>query len=562
MTNIRRTRRKHRFRTKHNQPPETRSDEHYDVVVIGSGFGGSIAANRLAGAGLNVLVLERGPWRDSLPVRGLGIADRSPFPYGTRFATHVLRGIHVGHSATTGFAERSYLRRLRARGVALVRDLIGTPRRGVVVNKHGMYEVFSYPGIDVVCVSGVGGGSHGWLGLLAEPDDSAYWDNRHPDLRGDQISRYYGKIRSDLGATRLTRQHPVPTSVWTEVPGLPGQRCQPADPQPDAAYLYPQSDADPGRLHRDGAGVPRRFCAFDGDSLLGSRDGAKSSVDVAYLAPVLDKGVTVRALSEVSRVVREPDSAAGCYAVHYRDLRGKTTATARAQRVVLAAGTMNTLRLLFDGQQRGDLAAMPSLGATFGGNGDEIGVCFKNSADLPTLPALPVLGQFTVDEAHSPFFGLASASGLDTLPLPRWVQRRLHRLMFAFGMGADSGTASAHFERGRVEIDYDKTMEPIFDRIAEGLDAFEGDSGLRASRRRKPLTVHAWGGACLGPDPGHGVVDHRGEIYGNPGLFVADAAALPAAVGTPPSLAIAAWAHHVADRLADTIARRPDLTAV
>ena len=47
-----------------------------------------------------------------------------------------------------------------------------------------------------------------------------------------------------------------------------------------------------------------------------------------------------------------------------------------------------------------------------------------------------------------------------------------------------------------------------------------------------------------------------------PGLFVADAAALPAAVGTPPSLAIAAWAHHVADRLADTIARRPNLTAV
>jgi cholesterol oxidase len=45
-------------------------------------------------------------------------------------------------------------------------------------------------------------------------------------------------------------------------------------------------------------------------------------------------------------------------------------------------------------------------------------------------------------------------------------------------------------------------------------------------------------------------VDHKGEVYGNPGLFIADASALPAAAGTPPSLTIAAWAHHVADGLA------------
>jgi choline dehydrogenase-like flavoprotein len=67
---------------------------------------------------------------------------------------------------------------------------------------------------------------------------------------------------------------------------------------------------------------------------------------------------------------------------------------------------------------------------------------------------------------------------------------------------------------------------------------------------RKAITVHPWGGARVGSDPDHGVVDHKGEVYGNPGLFVADAAALPAAPRTPPSLTIAAWAHHVADRLA------------
>ena len=429
-----------------------------------------------------------------------------------------------------------------------------------MVNKHGMYEVFSYPGIDVVCVSAVGGGSHGWLGLLVEPCDASYWENRHPDLRAEQISRYYGKIRSDLGATRLTRQHPLPTSVWAELPGSAGQRCQPCDPQPESAYLYPQFDTETGRLQEEG--LPRRKCAFDGDALLGSRDGAKSSVDFAYLAPGLNNGVTVRALSEVSRIVREPDSTGGGYAVHYRDLRGKTNNIARGPRVVLAAGTMNTLRLLFESQQRHDLAAMPSLGATFGGNGDVVAVCVKDSASPPTLPAPPVLGQFTVDGAQSPFFGLAAASGLDTLPLPRRAKRGLHRLMFVFGMGADSGKASAHFELGRVEIDYDRANEPIFARIDEGMDAFQADTGLRVSRHRKPVTVHAWGGACLGRDPEHGVVDHRGEVYGNPGLFIADAAALPAAVGAPPSLAIAAWAHRVADQLAETTTRHPPLIAV
>ena len=51
-----------------------------------------------------------------------------------------------------------------------------------------------------------------------------------------------------------------------------------------------------------------------------------------------------------------------------------------------------------------------------------------------------------------------------------------------------------------------------------------------------------------------GVVDPRGEVYGRPGLFVADAAALPAATGGPPSVAIAAWAHRVADQIVRRVA--------
>jgi cholesterol oxidase len=66
------------------------SEHEADVVIVGSGFAGSISADRLASAGLKALVLERGPWRDSLPVRSIGIERRAPFPYGLKAITHLL----------------------------------------------------------------------------------------------------------------------------------------------------------------------------------------------------------------------------------------------------------------------------------------------------------------------------------------------------------------------------------------------------------------------------------------------------------------------------------------
>jgi cholesterol oxidase len=528
----------------------------YDVIIVGSGFGGSICASRLAQAGVKVLVLERGPWRDSLPVRAMGIADRAPFPYGARFATHLLRDVHLGRGSGKDPAGRpaapGYSRHPGILGMRSLQRLIGSGGRSLRLNSRGMYEIFSYPGIDVLCASGVGGGSHGWLGMLVEPP-AGYWDNRHPELDPAQISQQYGKITADMGATRLTREHPVPNTVWAQLPGRPEDRCQPADPQPESAYLYPRSEAETGRLAGNGGPVLRRFCAFDGDTFLGSASGARASVDFTYLAPVLGNGATVRDLCEVRRIARESSSAGDRYAVHYRDLRSRKEASVRARRVILAAGTMNTLRLLFAGQARHDLAAMPALGRTFGGNSDFLGFWFKDSANPPMFVSPPVLGRFTVDNAETPYLGLVGTCGLDTLPLPARARRRLANLVLVLGMGADSGSASARFERGRLEISYDGSAEPVFDRLREGLAALEADSELKTSAWQKPITVHAWGGARLGPDPEHGVVDHNGEVYGNPGVYVADAAALPAAAGVPPSLAIAAWAHHLADRLAGTI---------
>ena len=492
-----------------------------DVVIIGSGFGGSITANRLAQAGKRVLVLERGPWRDSLPVRSMGVQRRAPFPYGWKAFSHFLRSVQFA-------------------------------RRGLNLNKSGMFEFFSYPGVSVLAASGVGGGSMAYGGLLAPPRDPQYWRGRHPQLDPSQVEAYYSKILDDMGAVPFTPAHCVPQSVWTQFEGSGARRCRPAEVQPHMAMLLPPSSQEAGRPAPPVAGIERLYCGFDGDSFLGSRGGAKASVDFVYLAPVLDKGATVRDLCEVSEIQRGGAPDGGGYTVHFKDLATGKKQTARAAQVIVAAGTMNTLLLLFSScGKAGGLAPMPALGRTFGANGDLMGALGPGGEDTSSFRSTPSLGAFTVEGHGGPDFGLGGFPGVDTLPLPGLLKRKLKQFLFMYGIGVDSGRASVGFRNGRLHVEYDQRQEPVYEDIRAAFGVLKAETGRAVWLLGKPLTVHQWGGACVGPNAEQGVVDHRGEVYGNPGLYVADGAALPAAPGGPPSLAISAWAHHVANGIAN-----------
>jgi cholesterol oxidase len=109
----------------------------HEILVVGSGFGGSIAAAILAEAGADVTLLERGPWRDTLPVRSMGIPDRAPYPAGARLLTHGLKRVNSGL----------------------------LPGGKLSMSRHGLFEFFFGGDVSVLCSSGVGGGSHVYTAL-------------------------------------------------------------------------------------------------------------------------------------------------------------------------------------------------------------------------------------------------------------------------------------------------------------------------------------------------------------------------------------------------------------
>ena len=102
-----------------------------DVIVIGSGFGGSVSAARLAEAGVRVTLLERGPWWDTVPTRSMNIERRTPLPRGWRLYTNYLRTLNQP----------------------------SLPGGRITTNRRGLIELFYSKGIEVMGSSGVGGGS-------------------------------------------------------------------------------------------------------------------------------------------------------------------------------------------------------------------------------------------------------------------------------------------------------------------------------------------------------------------------------------------------------------------
>jgi cholesterol oxidase len=316
--------------------------------------------------------------------------------------------------------------------------------------------------------------------------------------------------------------------------------------------VFGDSPNRPERV-RNAVGVEQGTCTYLGECILGCPRRAKSSMDLTYIPLALRQGAELRVLAEVTGIARLD----GGYRVTYQDHEARRERHAEASRVVLAAGALNTLRLLFLARDRHRTLPQisPALGRGFSANGDAFAMAWRTPR-LTRSGYGPNGGGYAVRrdaDGRLRYVLLEGGVALGKARLPRPLRERLTSSAFINTIGRDDADAELELRGNGLALRRGLDLA-FFDELHAALRRVGEHYGAARTllRERSVMTAHPMGGAAVADTPARGVVDHRGEVFGCPGLYVADGAAYPAPPGVPPSLTIAAMAErHAEHMLAD-----------
>ena len=501
----------------------------HDVIVVGSGFAGGVIAARLAEQGMRVLILERGVWRG---------------PGGSEDQAQPRRNFPRGPARI-------------ARDVRSIRFATSGNSREITLNRRGLFEIHRLGGLNALTISGVGGGSLVYLLLVAPEDD--FFDAYPDEITGEVMSRYFNRVRSVL------RPRPLPALPEKNV--VFEQTAAEAGlgevHRADVAALFGERPDRPETV-RNAVGVEQQTCTYLGECVLGCPRRAKSSIDLTYIPLALRNGAELRVLAEATSIDRD----AGQYLVGYKDHEAGRERRAGAPRLVLAAGALNTRRLLFLARDRHrtlpDIS--PALGRRFSANGDAFAMAWRTRR-LTRSDYGPNGGGYLIRrdaEGRHRYVLLEGGLALGGSHIPRALRNKLAASTFINTIGRDDAKAELELRGAGLALrsghaldrGFFEEMHADLRRVGESYGAARtllGDGAV--------MTAHPMGGAGIADSADQGVVDHRGEVFGYPGLYVADGAAYPAPPGIPPSLTIAALAERQAELLLSetdsSAARRP-----
>lgn len=588
-------------------------NEHFDAIIIGSGFGGSVMTYRLAEAGLRVCLLERGK---AYPPNSFA---RAPYDMGKNF---------------------------------------WDPSKGL----YGMFDVWSFKGSGALISSGLGGGSLIYANILIRKDpkwfvkeDRAGGTYESWPITYDDLEHHYGQVEKMMNAQEYPFKHPPYNATPKTLAMQEASKNLQLDGQSTHRWLplnlavsfrsrqvgKPDEDdpANPpivgAQLHEDRPNyhtvtmereMPRSTCRLCVECDIGCNYGSKNKLDYTYVTSAIHQKphpAKVETLCEVKAIA--PLEGKGYSVVFVRhDPKQVDAATGKCppppkemitcDRLILAAGTFGTPYLLLKNKAAFPRLNDETLGSRFCVNGDLLSFIVKsmerkNGKSVPrrldpsfgpaitsairfgdTLDGQGDQGRgFYVEDGGQPYFlsWLSEISGF-----PGFVRRTIKFLKiiskYRWGlwndadlsaevsellgpansskssfpiltMGRDIPNGNLYLKDGFLECDWQiKKSKEYFERvrrvgraIARALNAEYLDNPSYAWNFHQVLTAHPLGGCPMGKSRGEGVVDSYGQVFDYPGLYVVDGSAMPGPVGPNPSLTIGAFSDRCADHIID-----------
>ncbi|TFI53374.1 GMC family oxidoreductase [Mastigocladus laminosus UU774] len=542
---------------------------HYTVVVIGSGYGGGIAASRLARAGQQVCVLERG--KEFQP---------GEYPNQPKEAVKEMQ--------------------------------VDLPSGKQIGSPTGLYDFHINKDINVFVGCGLGGTSlvNANVSLQAEP--RVFADTRWPKGLRDDVDTLLAQ------GYRRAEEMLKPTPYPQNLPHI--QKLQALEKS--AQYLNEKFYRPPINVNfKDGVnhvGVEQKACNLCGDCVSGCNHKAKNTVLMNYLPDAKNHGAEIYTQVSVRYLERQENR----WLVHYQlmntgqDKFNAPTMFISADMVILAAGTLGSTEILLRSQAQG-LTVSDQLGHYFTGNGDvlafgyntehvingvgfgdrsaneqePVGPCITGIVDMRQQPVLDngmVIEEGSIPGALAPILPSSFAAagkilGEDTdQGIGDRLQEKLREaesLTHGAYTGAvrntqtylvmthDDAAGRMYLENDRLSIEWENVgKQPIFQRVNNRLE--EATRPLGGTQIPNPIwtnvfghdliTVHPLGGCILAEDAEHGVVNHKGQVFSSQqgtevyqNLYVADGSVIPRTLGVNPLLTISA----VAERCCALIAK-------
>lgn len=472
---------------------------------------------------------------------------------------------------------------------------------------YGLFNVWSFRHIAAVVSSGLGGGSLIYANVLLRKDPKWFvnenlCDGGYEDwpVTYEDLDVHYGRVEKMIKPATYPYADTTPKTKAFREAAL--RRDLDWDLPPLAITFRPSEGADdvPGEPIEEAEnlhGQTRSTCRLCGECDLGCNYGSKNTLDFNYLSEAKRLNADLRTLCEVKSFAPAPKG----YTIDYVEHPDGTRRTVTATKLILAAGTLGTTFLLLN--NRGAFPRISRrLGAGFSGNGDLLTFAVPKHDRVLDPSYGPVITSyirhadqldggdgegrgFYLEDAGFPMFATWLLQVFETpgvmwrWRLTAWALLRgllrgrpdtdlgaeLSKLFSKtdlsagvlplLGMGRDIPDGRMSLRDGRLDLDWriDKSG-PFFDRmretsrqVCEDLDAKFVDNPIW-HLGRQVISVHPLGGCRMGRTAEEGVVDPSGEVFGYPGLYVADGAAMPGPVGANPSLTIAAMADRFADR--------------